>query len=286
MPKGRAKPIIRHWPACFYEPPEFPTVPGFNDLDADEDTSFISTMTDVFNPSEVTFFYEDKCAVLNVSGSTNSLIRGPMDIAESRLQTIFDQRWTSGVDAVLPNRPKLNEFGFLFCGDQYITFTLTADAASISSKPSTSTVSMVRRSYPVVDHWKCLRDANFKQIDTAFEIPGFPGEVWFFSGNKYIRASWEINKEKKINSQLLEGPLSIVENWKSLKVAQIDTVDMLLLSNDPQNPNHIWVFSEDAYVQLAINPKKNGNALIINDTIVKQRTLITEGWPALQCFYG
>jgi hypothetical protein len=124
---GRRRPIKDHWPACFYEPPQFAAVPGFNEMELDDDTSLTSAMIHPSKPEELTFFYGDKYATINISDRTKSNEGEPMDIARSHLRTILDRRWTSGVDAILPNPPKPGKYAFLFCGDKYITFTLTPE---------------------------------------------------------------------------------------------------------------------------------------------------------------
>jgi hypothetical protein len=131
---------------------------------------------------------------------------------------------------------------------------------------------MVQGSFDIVRHWTCLKDAHFKKIDTAFEVPGFDDQAWFFSGVNYIRASWTTSKAPLVvasgichtdafaasddrgkieSTKLLEKPLHIVDKWPSLKEADFAAVDLTFPNG--KNPKEMWVFSGDKYMLLSID---------------------------------
>jgi len=259
--------IMNDWPACFYTPPQFPTVPPFNVVAEDPyaDAVRIGNMINPFNKKEVTIFHGDRCVVINLSGGKNSLVNGPMEIKKSPLGSMGDLPWTSGVDAVFPNPSTSGQDTYFFCGEKYLSFG--PPPFMKFGKPA-----------KIIDDWDCLKKAGFTRINAVLQLDGYAKFVWFFSGTKFICAKWSKKDDGSIKSKIHVGP-SLISLWAPIQRANFQTVDMIL--PNPENKNQIWVFSGSKYVLVTFEGGDSARG-----SIVEGPKLVTQGWPSLASFYA
>ena len=273
--KPRAREILQDWPNWFYTPPEFPTVPGFDNLELD----IVQAKPDPAQARlpgrvgcmiatwrhELFVFQGGRYKLLNVSEATNSVAQDVRPISQSELGYLGNNELfnSTGVDVVFPNPLRNSEDAHFFCGETYL-----------SVPPGSTTLS--RGPVKIVDMWTCLKEAKFTTIDAALEIPGVPNYAWFFSGTQYIGAEWKRNGSG-IQSSKFIGPAPIVDGFKALGAVGFDRIDMIIPNVKARN--QVWIFSGGQYVLLSIDPSDGYNKVLDGPKLIRN------GWPSLVGFY-
>jgi hypothetical protein len=209
----KAQHVLHDWPNCFYTPPEFPSVPGFDSLDLDiaqpkpgvVQARLPGRVGCMIAPwrRELYVFHGDRYKLLNVSGATNSVYQDVRPITQSELSYLGHSQVfaSTGVDAVFPNPLRNSDDTHFFCGETYLSAPppggqyLMSNLLPLSKRADAYCfwvgINPPRGPVRIVDVWACLREANFTTIDAVLEIPGASNYAWFFSGTQYIGAEWK-----------------------------------------------------------------------------------------------
>ncbi|KAK4163338.1 Hemopexin-like domain-containing protein [Cladorrhinum sp. PSN259] len=121
-----------------------------------------------------------------------------------------------------------------------------------------------------VDRWPLLASVGFHTIDAVLPVPETEGQVFVFSGFKYVRYKLipSSNDEK-----IFSGPHHITEKWASLKDAGFYTVDAVLPV--PNNPQEAY-FNGNKYVRIRVVDSSRTDKLIYGPSV------ITEKWKSLE----
>ncbi|KAF8756559.1 hypothetical protein RHS01_04597 [Rhizoctonia solani] len=190
--------------------------------------------------------------------------RGVVNIAGTNKTYFFhgdkyaQVEWSAGfkrVDAVLPIRPHPHR-AYFFCGDKYQRIDYVPDPAQEEALDPLRTID---------DSWQALSLAGLKHVDAVPNVPGTTNETYLFCDNKYIRTSWY---EGKKDEDILEGPKYISQGWGITGFARFDMVLPHLTK-----PDHVYIFSEQKYVQVKVCP--GGEHQLISD----QRPIGKDWWP-------
>ncbi|KAH6633877.1 Hemopexin-like domain-containing protein [Chaetomium sp. MPI-SDFR-AT-0129] len=142
--------------------------------------------------------------------------------------------------------------------------------AKIRFTPSTNDDEIVFGPAKVTSHWKTFAQAGFTTVDAAVPVPGFPRQVYFFSGTRYVRVEYKAGTSEE---KIVYGPYPITEQWPSLVKAGFDTVDAILPV--PGEPNQAYFFSGNQYAKIKFEAGTK------NDEVLYGPTKITSEWKTL-----
>lgn len=172
------------------------------------------------------------------------------DIIVSRPILIIDQ-WLclqgAGfyvVVAVLQN-PDNSYEAYFFSGDKYALIDLYKCL-------------IVNGPHVITTMWPSLSSAGFTLIDAVLPHPKRSGQAYFFSGNMYALIQ---NKPGAQEDCILNGPMTIINEWPSLRNAGFGSVEIALANLDGKN--EAYFFNRQKYVLINIKPESNVD-LIVN----------------------
>jgi len=219
------------------------------------------------NKTQAILFHNNLLAVIDDSCDKGFIVQEKREIAaalEPPRPDLSNLAW--GVDAALLN-PKIQGETHLFCGEKYM-------CVKIDTEKNPLALSLTRGPFDVVDKWTCLAEAGFTRIDATLQVPttnGKDSQVWFFKGDKVIRASWTQENDGSIESAKIEGPSTIVDKWRCLDDIEFTTVNMALPHF--RDVNKAWFFSGERYALISIDPKT------LAFTVERPPRNIAEDWP-------
>ncbi|KAI9045957.1 uncharacterized protein KD926_005901 [Aspergillus affinis] len=133
-------------------------------------------------------------------------------------------------------------------------------------EPYTSTEKRTCGLALIKDHWKSLAQAGFDTVDAIFTVQGVEDKLYFFRGLEVVRIKF---KPKSGGDTIAEGPLKILDKWKSLAGTKVDRVGVAIAV--PGVPNQAYFFSGPNYVKIDV----------VKDTIMYWPAAIAKEWPAL-----
>lgn len=145
-----------------------------------------------------------------------------------------------------------------------------AKYARIKFVPGTPQEEVVFGPAEISREWKTLAQAGFSTIDAALPIAGKQGEVYIFSGTRYVRIKFVPGTPEE---RIVYGPAKIVDEWKALAKAGFETVDAVLPI--PGHDDQAYFFSGNQYVRIKFT------AGTPNEEILYGPTSIVEEWKAL-----
>lgn len=146
---------------------------------------------------------------------------------------------------------------YFWHGNKYAKITVAEDKVSFG--PSN-----------VTDHWKTFAQAGFTSIDAAVEIPDEEGQLYVFSGTRYVRIKYVPSSSEE---SIVYGPYNIADQWKSLVKAGFDTVDAILPV--PGHKGQAYFFSGNQYAKIKFE------AGFTNDEVVFGPAKIVDEWKTL-----
>ncbi|KAL2139576.1 hypothetical protein VTI28DRAFT_4948 [Corynascus sepedonium] len=118
--------------------------------------------------------------------------------------------------------------------------------------------------------WKSLAEHGFDSVDAALPVPGYPGEIYFFRGTKYIRIKLDPNT---LDDSVVYGPASIAQKWTTLHSHGFETVDAILPV--PGHENEAYFFSGNRYIRIKFVPSTS------KESVIYGPASITEHWLSL-----
>ncbi|KAL2129735.1 hypothetical protein VTI74DRAFT_7398 [Chaetomium olivicolor] len=124
-----------------------------------------------------------------------------------------------------------------------------AKYAKIRFVPSSPDEQIIYGPAEVAHEWKTLAQAGFTTIDAALPVPGHEGEVYFFSGTRYVRIKFVPGTPEE---SIVYGPANIADEWKSLAKAGFETVDAVLPV--PGHEGQAYFFSGNQYAKIRFTP--------------------------------
>jgi hypothetical protein len=164
--------------------------------------------------------------------------------------------------------------GYFFRGAKY---------AKIKFVPSSPDEQIVYGPASVAHEWKTLAKAGFSTIDAALPVPGHDGEVYFFSGTKYVRIKFVPGTPEE---HIVFGPANIADEWKALAKAGFATVDAVLPV--PGHDCQAYFFSGNQYAKIKFTPGTPNEEVLYGPTsIVGQwKTLNQAGFDTIDAVFA
>lgn len=121
--------------------------------------------------------------------------------------------------------------------------------AKIKFVPSSPDEKVLYGPTEIAREWKTLTKAGFSTVDAALPVPGHEGEVYFFSGTRYVRIKFVPGTPEE---SIVFGPANIADEWKSLVKAGFETVDAVF--SVPGNEGQAYFFSGNQYAKIKFTP--------------------------------
>jgi hypothetical protein len=213
---------------------------------------------------EAYFFHGAKYAKIRFvpSSPDEQIVFGPASVPQ-KWKTLAQAGFTS-VDAALPVPGHEGEVYF-FSGTRYVR---------IKFVPGTAEERIVFGPANIADEWKSLAKAGFATVDAVLPVPGHNGQAYFFSGNQYAKISFVPGTPTE---ELVYGPVSIVNEWKTLGQAGFDTIDAVLPV--PGHDGQAYFFSGSQYVKIKFVPSSGNEEILYGPTrTVNEWKTLTWGW--------
>lgn len=168
---------------------------GFDSLDAVLEHPSASNEAYVFSGTRY----------LLIDWSTREAINGPLPIEEG-WPSLAEAGFTT-VDAAT-RAPYDYSNGIFFSGNEYVV---------VDVAPGSTDDTVLRGPGPISDLWPGAEDAQFDTIDSVLDDPNDWGKSYFFSGDRYVVAQYNINIGKY---ETVSGPASINDDWLGIQQAE------------------------------------------------------------------
>lgn len=211
-------------------------------------------------PDQAYFFHGAQYARVQFTPSSpeEKITFGPAKVAHE-WKTLVKAGFTT-IDAAFPVPGHEGEI-YVFSGTRYV---------KIKFVPGTPEESILYGPANIVDEWKSLAKAGFETIDAVLPVPGHEGQVYFFSGNQYVKIKFTPSSSTE---EITFGPTTITKEWKTLAQAGFDTIDAALPV--PGHEGQAYFFSGSQYVKIKFVPSSS------TEEIVYGPTRITNEWKSL-----
>lgn len=138
-----------------------------------------------------------------------------------------------------------------------------AKYARIRFVPSSPDEQIIYGPAEIAREWKTLAQAGFSTIDAALPVPDHQGQVYFFSGTRYVRVEFTPGTPTE---RIVFGPANIADEWKSLVKVGFETVDAVLPV--PGHDGQAYFFSGNQYAKISFVPGTPTEEVVFGPRII------------------
>ncbi|MFC7984135.1 protein kinase [Streptomyces sp. NPDC057336] len=193
-------------------------------------------------------------------------VGGPSPVAQWRKTFGGLDRFTSGIDAVLPVPGDAHRF-WVFSGDQYLLVHVAGDRSGKGR---------LQEPRPLTDWSSSIgAAAGFPHgVDAVMPVPGVQGRFWVFAGSEYMVVETGADPA---SARRVGGPSPVAQWRKTFGGLDRFTSGIDAVLPVPGDAHRFWVFSGDQYLLVHVAGDRSGKGRL-------QEPRPLTDWPSLRPF--